>query len=110
MPDSHLAYKRDREQNAAKLLERASYAGHYVEWAAGDVLAKSRFPQQVYGTCNAILSLGRTYSNARLDNACRLLTEKSVSVTYRILSEMLKNNRDLALHRMTSNRHRRVLM
>ena len=95
MPDAHRVYEHSKEINAAKLIEWGARIGPSVKWAIEDILARTTFPQQAYGKCSGILSLGRKYGHARLDHACALMREQSGTAGYRILSNMLKNNRDI---------------
>ena len=60
MPESHLAYEHNRSQNAATLIDRARRVGPFTKWAVENILQHTTFPQQAYGTCNGVLSLGRT--------------------------------------------------
>ena len=54
MPEAHKAYERSREQNAASLINRASFLGESVRWVVETMLKKPRFPQQAYNHCNAV--------------------------------------------------------
>lgn len=95
MPEKHLAYQRSREVNAATLIEWGERVGPCVKWAIEDILRRTTFPQQAYGKCSGILSLGRKYGNARIDRACAMLREEYGTAGYKALANMLKNNRDM---------------
>ena len=95
MPPSHKAYERGREQNASTLLYRASFIGASVQWAVQTLLAKKEFPQQAYGQCNALLALVSTYGKERVENACRMMKVETSTASLRMLTNILKNNRDL---------------
>lgn len=56
MPEAHKAYERSKEQNASTLLWRASFIGASTQWAVDTMRKKTRFPQQAYGNCNALLA------------------------------------------------------
>jgi len=96
MPPAHLAYERSREQNASTLLYRASFIGPSVQWAIQALLDKKEFPQQAYGQCNALLALVSSYGKDRVEKACLMMKTETSTVSIRVLSNILKNNRDLA--------------
>ena len=96
MPESHLAYEHNRSQNAATLLDRAQRVGPFTRWAVENILQHTTFPQQAYGTCNGVLSLGRTYGYDRLESAAALMKAEAGKAGYKLLSNILKNNRDTA--------------
>lgn len=96
MTDSHLAYERSRSQNAATLIDRAQRVSQFTRWAVEDILQHTTFPQQAYGTCNGVLSLGRTYGYDRLESAEALMKAETGKAAYRLLANILKNNMDKA--------------
>lgn len=96
MPDTHRAYEHNREINAATLIDWGSRIGPSVKWAIEDILQHTTFPQQAYGKCNGILSLGKKYGYTRLEHACALLRREAGVAGYKALANMLKNNRDIA--------------
>ena len=96
MPESHLAYERNRSQNAATLIDRAQRVGPFTRWAVEDILQHTTFPQQAYGTCNGVLSLGKTYGYDRLESAAALMKAEAGKAAYRLLANILRNNRDKA--------------
>lgn len=95
MPDNHTAYEHRKEQNAATLIERGARIGQSVEWAVADILRHTTFPQQAYGKCNGLLALAKKYGRGRLERACQMMKEETETASYKTLSNMLKNNRDL---------------
>ena len=96
MPESHLAYEHNRSQNAATLIDRARRVGPFTKWAVENILQRTTFPQQAYGTCNGVLSLGRTYGYDRLESAATLMKAETGKAGYKLLSNILKHNRDKA--------------
>lgn len=96
MPESHLAYEHNRSQNAATLIDRAQRVGPFTKWAIENILQRTTFPQQAYGTCNGVLSLGRTYGYDRLESAAALLKAEAGKAAYKLLANILRNNRDKA--------------
>lgn len=96
MPESHLAYEHSRSQNAATLIDRAQRVGPFTRWAVEDILQHTTFPQQAYGTCNGVLSLGKTYGYERLESAAALMKAEAGKAAYRLLANILRNNRDKA--------------
>ena len=95
MPESHKAYERSKEVNAASLIDWGARIGPSVKWAIEDILRRTTFPQQAYGRCNGLLSLARKYGSQRLDRACAMQREQSGTASYQSLRNMLKNNMDL---------------
>lgn len=96
MPESHIAYEHNRSQNAATLIDRAQRVGPITRWAVENILQRTTFPQQAYGTCNDVLSLGKTYGYDRLESAAALMKAETGKAAYRSLANILKNNRDKA--------------
>lgn len=96
MPEAHLAYEHNRSQNAATLIDRAQRVGPFTKWAVENILQCTTFPQQAYGKCNGVLSLGRTYGYDRLESAAALMKAETGKAGYKLLSNILKNNRDKA--------------
>lgn len=95
MPDAHRAYERCREQNAASLINRASFLGESVKWTVETMLKKPRFPQQAYNHCNAVLAMASRVGVERLEKACRMMRTETSTASLTILSNILKNKRDL---------------
>ena len=96
MPEAHLAYEHNRSQNAATLIDRAQRVGPFTKWAVENILQRTTFPQQAYGTCNGVLSLGRTYGYDRLESASALMKAETGKAGYKLLAGILKSNRDKA--------------
>ena len=96
MPESHKAYERSREYNAAALIERAGFIGQSMKWVIETMLSKTHFPQQAYMHCNAALALAREYGRDRLEHACLMMRTETSTASLKVLSNILKNNRDLA--------------
>lgn len=96
MPESHKAYERSREYNAAALIERAGFIGQSMRWVVETMLSKTRFPQQAYMHCNAALALAKEYGRDRLEHACLMMKTETSTASLKVLSNILKNNRDLA--------------
>lgn len=48
------------------------------------------------GTCNGVLSLGKTYGYERLESAAALMKAEAGKAAYRLLANILRNNRDKA--------------
>ena len=95
MPEKHQAFQERREANAATLLDRADRIGPWVRKAIDRMLTTTTFPQQAYGRCSGVLSLGKKYGHARLDNACRIMLEQTGGANYKALDNMLRNKMDL---------------
>ena len=96
MPERHLAYERMRTMNAASIIDRASFIGPSVKWVTETLLSRAPFPQQAYGKCQAVLELTKTYGKDRVENACRMMKAETSTASLKVLTNILKNNRDLA--------------
>jgi transposase len=96
MPEAHKAYEHSRQYNAATIIDQASFIGPSVRWTVEEMLTKSVHPQQSYGQCQAVIALSKKYGRDRLENACRKMKDATSMASLRVLSNMLKNNRDLA--------------
>ena len=97
MPEAHKAYERTRMMNAASIISRASFIGPSVKWVTETMLTKAQFPQQAYGKCQAVMSLVKTYGRDRVENACHMMMTETSIASLRVLTNILKNNRDLAM-------------
>ena len=95
MPESHFAYEQNRSLNAATLINRAQRVAS-TWWSVENILQRTTFPQQAYGKCNGVLSLGKTYGYDRLESAAALMKAETGKAAYRSLANILKNNRDKA--------------
>ena len=95
MPEAHKAYERSREQNAASLINRASFLGESVRWVVETMLKKPRFPQQAYNHCNAVLAMAQKVGRDRLEKACHMMKTETSTASLAILNNILKNKRDL---------------
>ena len=95
MPEAHKAYERSREQNAASLINRASFLGESVRWVVETMLKKPRFPQQAYNHCNAVLAMAQKVGRDRLEKACQMMKTETSTASLAILNNILKNKRDL---------------
>lgn len=96
MPEAHKAWQRTREMNAASIVQRASFVGPSVKWVTETMLTKAQFPQQAYGKCRAVLSLVKDYGRERVENACHMMMTETSTASLKVLSNILKNSRDLA--------------
>lgn len=67
-----------------------------MSWVVETMLSKTRFPQQAYMHCNAALALAREYGRDRLEHACLMMKTETSTASLKVLSNILKNNRDLA--------------
>jgi len=95
MPERHIAYQKSRMQNAATLVERASFMGENIKWAVNVMLERNRFPQQAYNSCNALLALGNQYGTTRLENACAMMRKETSTASLKVVKNILLHNRDL---------------
>lgn len=96
MPEAHKAYERSRYQNAASIIENATFIGPSVKWTVEYLLTQSQFPQQAYGKCQGVLAMVKDYGCDRVENACRLMKTETSTASLRVLTNILKNNRDMS--------------
>lgn len=103
MPEKHKAYERTRTMNAASIIDRASFVGQSVRWVIEMMLSRPQFPQQAYGKCQAVLSFVNRYGRERVENACRLMRTETGMASLQVLTNILKNSRDLALQESSTS-------
>lgn len=103
MPEGHKAYERSKEYNAAAILEKAGFIGQGARWMVESLLNRTRFPQQAYGNCQAVLSLTHQYGTERVDKACLLIKNKTGHASLTVLANILKNNRDGMMDKSTTS-------
>ena len=60
------------------------------------MLTQSQFPQQAYGKCQGVLAMVKDYGCDRVENACRLMKTETSTASLRVLTNILKNNRDMS--------------
>jgi hypothetical protein len=93
MPEKHQRYMEMRGWDADYFIKRAGQIGENTAWVIKKVLTSKVFPEQTYNACLGILSYEKKYSAGRLEAACKR-TYGSPVVSYKIISNILKNNLD----------------
>lgn len=90
MPEKH---RQHAEWTPERLQNWAAQTGPETEAVIRRILSDRRYPQQGYRSCLGIMRLGKSYGDARLENACRraLYTD---ACSYRSLESILKHNLD----------------
>ena len=94
MPPAHLANRKSLEMNAAAYIEWAQRRGAETTWAIEYLLARYRFPEQSYPTCQGVMGAVRKYGEERVERACRLLHQENMTFTLKAMRNILENNRD----------------
>jgi transposase len=94
MPKNHQKHKEALGWDADYFLEQGEKIGANTHQVIARLLAKNFFPEQTYRACKGILSLTGRYGKIRLEAACSMAMTLPTT-TYTIVSNILKNNRDL---------------
>lgn len=95
MPESHKAWIRTKNLNAATYLDMSKRIGPSTEWVIQTMLTKSQFPQQAYGKCQAVMALAKKYGEKRVEHASELMKTETSIASLKVLTNILKKNRDL---------------
>jgi transposase len=90
MPRPHREYA---EWTPRRLVEWAKKAGPATAQLVSTILASRRHPQQGFRSCLGILRLGKTYSEARLEAACRRALRIGAH-SYKSVESILKHKLD----------------
>lgn len=94
MPAPHLAWKRNREYNAAAMRKRAGLIGMKTVEAVERILSSRTFPQQAYKACHGTFSLAAKYGENRMEAACIYILSQTSSITYTMIKNVLDKNLD----------------
>jgi transposase len=90
MPRAHLEFA---EWTPERFISWAAKIGPETVRVIENVLSRRTFPEQGFRSCMGILSLGKRYSNERLEAACeRALFIKGVN--YKSIKSILESNLD----------------
>ena len=90
MPPAHQAYS---DWSPERFLRWAGEIGPHTTQLIAAVLDSRRHPQQAYRSCLGILGLGKRYSNARLEAACRRALPAGIH-SYKGIHNILENQLD----------------
>jgi transposase len=90
MPPVHQKYS---DWSPERFLRWAEEIGPDTVRLIAAVLETRRHPQQAYRSCLGILGLGKRYTNARLEAACRRALPAGIR-SYRGIRNILENNLD----------------
>lgn len=91
LPERHRHYL---EWNPEYFINQAKLIGKPVEELIRQILNAKAHPEQGYKSCKGILSFGKVYGNARLNNACiRALDYQAYN--YSVVKNILENRLDL---------------
>ena len=96
MPPAHQAYKRSREMGAMDYLKRASSIGPETRWAIGRILNGNIIPQYAYRDCESFFRFAASHGEQRIESACALIHQSTKIFTFKLLKNMIKNNKDQA--------------
>ena len=92
MPKEHQEYL---EWNGDRFRRWAKKIGDNT-FAVVDALLKSKIiEQQAYRSCMGLLSLGKRYSDRRLENACRKALSYTATPSYKIVKDILVTRMDI---------------
>ena len=90
MPRPHREYA---EWTPRRLVEWATRTGPATAELIGQILASRRHPQQGFRSCLGILRLGKTYTEPRLEAACRRALRLG-ACSYKSIESILKHKLD----------------
>lgn len=93
MPEKHIRYLERRGWDASYFRKQAKGIGENTLWVMNQLLSSKSLIEQTYNACLGILSLQKTYSGERLENACKK-ARTTHRVNYGIIKNILKNNTD----------------
>jgi transposase len=93
MPESHLHYAQIKGWDAPYFRTKALALSPDIAQAIEEVLQSRFFYEQTFNACLGILRLADKYTVPRLSIACALAV-KAKAVSYRFISNILKNNMD----------------
>jgi len=94
MPSHHKAVK---DWTPAKVLEWAAAVGASTAAAAKQLLGRRDHPEQGVRSCLGLLSLRKTYTNERLEEACKraLANDSGGIYSYKTVKNILEKNLDV---------------
>ena len=93
MPESHCHYLLQRGWTPEDFTEHARKIGPNTNEAILELLYAKAFPEQAYDGCIGLLRLKNGYGSKRLEAACSMAL-RGPKVSYRIIKNILENNRD----------------
>jgi transposase len=93
MPSNHKHYAQMKGWNADYFRAKGAAISQDVAHVIERLLCSRMFYEQTYNACIGILRLGEKYNNNRLSAACALAL-KANAITYKFISNVLKNNMD----------------
>ena len=95
MPESHRRYHQQQGWTEEDFTSKAAAVGPCTEEAVLRILSSKAFVQQSFDACLGIIRLQKTYGTSRLEAACGIALQVP-SVSYRLVHNILENNRDKA--------------
>ena len=95
MPESHRRYHEQQGWTETDFTRKAAAVGPCTEEAVCRILSSKAYVQQSFDACLGILRLQKKYGTNRLEAACGVALQVS-SVSYRLVHNILENNRDKA--------------
>lgn len=93
MPEKHKAYKESLGWTAEYFTDKASLIGPFTKELILKLTQTRQYTEQTYRSCLGIIKLENKYGKERLETACKLALQLN-GVSYRIVSNILINNRD----------------
>jgi hypothetical protein len=95
MPKEHQEWKKAQGYDAAYFLEQGHKIGPASTWVIQQILLSRIHEAQAYNSCKGILSLAKTYSSERVEQAA-LRCQKIEKVTYTMIKRILRLKLDQA--------------
>ncbi|SFW90142.1 hypothetical protein [Chitinophaga sancti] len=97
MPNGYRSYFEQQGWTAEYFPDKAATIGPNTMAYMQGMFKASQFTEQTYNACRGILRLYKDYGLERLELAC-MMALKGNSYNYRIIQNILTNNRDKLLH------------
>ena len=92
MPEKSNVYQ---EWNKERYLNWAKTKGDFVFKIISQIFEKANIEQTCYQTIHSILKLADTYSNARLNSACKYALELNIRPIRKNIKYILNTNKDI---------------
>jgi transposase len=94
MPPAHQAYSDSLKQTAQYYLSQANNIGTNTHQYVFKLLHSKSIIEQTYESCKGLLLLAKTYGNARLESACKMVKDEDIN-SYKIAKNILANKQDI---------------
>ncbi len=101
MPKNHQLFMWNKE----RFIQWATTIGPSTLEIINRIFARYKVEEQGYKSCLSILKLGDKYSQARLENACKLALSRLSNPTYKNIKLILESGQDEVNHEQQDNKN-----